>query len=194
MALSLSGYHASLPTKETSIRKVHSRLRAILPEDLDTEISATTQLIPAADLATAMPYINLVVYLLSNNLLQNEERDKTIRLLGQQKYLRLLHRLLAIKGPTTEALIENVFIDAVFAQDGNILQVALKAGANPNKTTTRFTGSALSYLARKDNLPLVMLLLDAGADINGPSAEKRGRTVLQAACDRGESPAYPTST
>ena len=71
----------------TSIRDVHSRLRAILPGDLDTEILTVGQLVSANDLAAAMLYINLVVYLLSNNLLGDKEQNKMIELLCQQKYM-----------------------------------------------------------------------------------------------------------
>ena len=61
------------------------------------------------------------VYLLSNNLLGASARYKIIELFSQQKNLRLLHLLLSIKGPTVEALAEKLFVDAVVAENYNIL-------------------------------------------------------------------------
>ncbi|RYP39320.1 hypothetical protein DL768_010726 [Monosporascus sp. mg162] len=45
--------------------------------------------------------------------------------------------------------------------------------------------TALQYVSGKGDIELVQVLLDAGADVNAPPADRYGRTALQAAVEKG---------
>ena len=72
---------------------------------------------------------------------------------------------------------------AAHYNDGEAVQLLLKAGANPS-TTNRFGASPLSAAAVSGNAPLVKVLLDAGADAKTASTLD-GETVLMSAARSG---------
>lgn len=68
---------------------------------------------------------------------------------------------------------------AVVAGNLTIVHMLLKANAHPDLTTPLTPHTALQIACRKKSDAITHLLIEYGADINAPPAERRGATALQ---------------
>jgi ankyrin repeat protein len=75
--------------------------------------------------------------------------------------------------------------NATMEKHGGILEMILQHGAKPNSTTMHCQHTALQIACRDGSLKLVELLLEYGADVNAPPAERHGATALQFAAIGG---------
>jgi ankyrin repeat protein len=75
--------------------------------------------------------------------------------------------------------------NATTQKHGDILEMLLRRRANPNATTMHCRHTALQIACRDGSLELVELLLEYGADVNAPPAERHGATALQFAAIGG---------
>jgi ankyrin repeat protein len=75
--------------------------------------------------------------------------------------------------------------NATMEKHGGILEMLLQHGAKPNSTTMHCQHTALQIACRDGSLELVKLLLEYGADVNAPPAERHGATALQFAAIGG---------
>lgn len=160
-------------------RDEHALLRRYLPEVELAPICGSAK--PTLDTKIAMQYFGVLIYLLSNNLMEAEERNNIVRLLRDHKQLRDHFRhLLSHKHPTSFAVAENLFLDAVTNDNLDLVELLLEAGADPNSSLP-YVSSALSQAIRCNNIAMVQLLLKYGADVNARGHGDEGRSPFQAA-------------
>jgi hypothetical protein len=175
---------ASTSTLSNTVRPIHHRLRAMIPEDFDRGPNAshkgTSGLIK---MDGNVQHVSLAVFLLTNNLVATDEVAEVVGLFVGASDVQLLRSLLAIQTPTVEALSESLLLGALQSENVIVVQTCLEAGANSNSTLLGRT--ALQYVAGKANIWLVQVLLKAKADVNAPPAHDSGRTALQAAVGSG---------
>lgn len=162
-------------------QEVHTLLRTYLPSRMDVEIPLMFEHFrPTLDtnIAIAIPHLAVIIYLLSNNLLGDDD------CLGITRVLRShFQHLLSIKLPTFTAAADNVFLGAVCNEDLDMVQHLLEAGVDPNNKSRVGTCSALGCAVTRNNLALVRLLLKHGANVNARSYSRWSTnvTALQAA-------------
>ena len=165
------------------IQYVYSRLRAILPEQLDREFLASTGLIKLDENAQ---YHSLAMYLISNNMLQEVDNSKVMGYFEHQRGWHLLNSLLSKRGlPAVDAFAEKLLVIAARVANTMIIKELLKAGLDPNTQDGYNFKQPLQYAAERGNIELVQILLVAGADINAAAADNYGRTALQTAAEQG---------
>ena len=95
---------------------------------------------------------------------------------GNVKTITALLPRLDPKTPAHKRWLDRSLLEAVLAACAPAAELLLKAGANPEQVTMHNT--LLTFAAGCGNLPLVRLLVEAGADYN---RECEGRTPLSAA-------------
>lgn len=178
--ITLAGY-------SNPIRIIHSRLRAILPEQLHREFLGSTEDLPGLmKLDENAQYLSLAMYLISNNMLQNMDCGKVIGYFEHQRGRHLLNSLLSMKGlPAVDAFAEKLLVTAATVANTMIIKELLKAGLDPNTRDGYSYKQPLQYAVGRSNNELVQVLLAAGADVN-TAAHSNGRTALQAAAEQGD--------
>ena len=171
------------PTLSNTVRRIHSHLRAIIPEEFERESNAghkdTSGLIK---MTGNVQHLSLAVFLLTNNMLNTEKVAVMTQLFQDTSNVQFLRSLLSVRNPTVEALAEKLLLAAIQSEHQFMAQTCLEAGADPNSQLLGRT--ALQYVAGKANIKITRSLLDAGADVNAPPADN-GRTALQAAASSG---------
>lgn len=172
------------PTLSNTVRRIHSHLRAIIPEEFERESNAghkdTSGLIK---MTGNVQHLSLAVFLLTNNMLNTEKVAVMTQLFQDTSNVQFLRSLLSVRNPTVEALAEKLLLAAIQSEHQFMAQTCLEAGADPNSQLLGRT--ALQYVAGKANIKITRSLLDAGADVNAPPADNDGRTALQAAAYSG---------
>lgn len=150
----------------------------VLPENTENDLRNTTQ-------SPTMQISKLFMFLLSNNHFSDSINDFLgIKgssgldeiVLGLLRACKSVQRmqLLSHGGPTSEALFEKIFQSALRAQDVEVCRILLDYGVDPNKqgfilvdTPIQSTDTPIQSAARKGNIAIATLLMDAGADVNG---------------------------
>jgi hypothetical protein len=170
------------------IRNVRSRLRAILPEQLEREFLGSTEDLPGLiKLDENAQYLNLAMYLISNNMLQDMDCGKVIGYFEHQRGWHLLGSLLSIKASSAvDAFAEKLLLTAAKLANTMIIKELLKAGSDPNIRYGHSHKQPLQYAVERGNNELVRVLLAAGADVNAAAANYKGQTALQAAAKKGD--------
>lgn len=115
-----------------------------------------------------MQCIAVMIYFASNNL--RFPTENTALIISQWLFLPdnlgFLRRLLSIKGPTTEALVEYLFGLAIEAENMIVITTMLQNAINPNSSRTRMFRTPLQHASQKGNIELTRLLLKAGAEVD----------------------------
>jgi hypothetical protein len=187
-------------------RKDYFRLRASLPEQFDRELIASAKDFPRfAELGQTAQVLFLAMYLISNNMLEDEDFGKVIKCFELERFQRLLEPLLSVKASSVDAFAENrirarakvpIAIEELpkagrtdlpaAAENGYVefvRHILLYGGADVNTSVARTT--ALQVSAIKGYVGIAKMLLDAGADVNAPAALEYGRTALEGAAEHG---------
>jgi len=102
----LSSWIAKNTHPSSKTRNLHSYLRATVPDQLEESDGFIRQIPQIAEIGPAIPYLSVLVYLLSNNILADDVRNILLPNLVQMGNLRLLETLLSNKTPTVGALAE----------------------------------------------------------------------------------------
>ncbi|GKZ61170.1 hypothetical protein AnigIFM49718_007876, partial [Aspergillus niger] len=143
--------------------------------------------------------LNVVLYLISNNLMspdedtifeEQKERDAEL-ILGLLKDsgwddLNHLRILLSTREPTAESIAEKVFESALRTSDFQIIESMLRSGMNPDGLIEALTEEVdgicfltpLQFAAEQGSLPLIDLLTKYGADVEHGFADELGVTAL----------------
>jgi ankyrin repeat protein len=113
--------------------------------------------------------LEVISYSISNNHLTLESGSNIIEWLREKKHLRSLTRLISMRGPTIDALVEKLFPILVEVDDVQLMRIFLKRGV-PRDIIDHDTkqGSPLCIACSHGNLEMVQALLSAGADANKP--------------------------
>jgi ankyrin repeat protein len=168
------------------VRKVHSYLQAIIPDEIGDNLIRTAQQYSwATEANPIIGYASILVYLISNNLHDNTAQPQASEYLRKPENMHVLRCLLSIEAPTIDALAERVFVDAVVALDSTTVEATLLRGVSPNIIIKGMSDWPLTYVCGYENVPLAQILLKGGADVNAPPAHSYGWTALQATSERG---------
>ncbi|KAH8648060.1 Clr5 domain-containing protein, partial [Tricladium varicosporioides] len=148
-------------TEATTVRNIHSRLRAILPEEPNMQpLSSAKETHGVIKLNENAQYLSLAIYLISNNILDSQELSTIIEHFQKLNDGRFLKPLISINIPTISAFMEKLFVAAVISGDIKIVKAALKANVDPNTWDNRHGPSTpLQYAIERDNIELVHVLL-----------------------------------
>lgn len=153
-------------------RDVCSFLKAIMIEIIHGEHAASVHKILRSDdndNNRVLLCLCLIVNLSSNNHISKELTYQvfiwaTSTVDGSQKFLR------AMFGSNTlaaQAFIENIFHYVVSKDNLEVVKLLLECGLSPNTRLCPYQTSPLQLVASQRSLPLLRLLLDAGADPDG---------------------------
>ncbi|KAI5923670.1 ankyrin repeat-containing domain protein [Camillea tinctor] len=128
--------------------------------------------------------INLFGFMVSNNLSPISSGGGIYRWL-EEEGITPLAIFQILKGPSADALLENLFRLAVEDQNLQMVKELLKGGANPNASTCRVRGdplllTPLQFASVMGNIPLVETLIKAGSQINHPDSGWTGNILALA--------------
>ncbi|KAF4628877.1 hypothetical protein G7Y89_g9276 [Cudoniella acicularis] len=172
-----------LPCEEGVTSATTSRLDGFLPERQDGELVRNVKKI--FDLSSmvdaSLQLLRYTVFLSSNGLLLNSQIDKLLRWMIKTDQSFLIERLIKIKTPTVEIFLSHLLLSATRLQEIDMVLAALAHGIDVNipaghvpKTTALFEATA------NQDVHLVRLLLNAGANPNASIAFSQRQSPLQA--------------
>ncbi|KAK5109714.1 hypothetical protein LTR85_002283 [Meristemomyces frigidus] len=125
-----------------------------------------------------------MIYLAYYNMLSELDAQNLVRQIYRSKDYSPLEALLSGRLPTMKALASTFFLAAIETSDVRLAKICLSTGMDPD-TSIGQRKRPLSVATKHGSLELVQLLLQNGADVNAPPAEKYWRTALQAASEKG---------
>ena len=144
---------------------------SVLPENTECDLEHSTQ-------TPIMQISKLLMFLLSNNHDSYSVRDSLgiedssgldRFVLGLLRACNSLQRkrLLSHSGPTSEALMEKMFLSALRAQDEGVCRILLDHGVDPNKQGFTHMQKPLQIALWRGSIAIATMLMNAGADVNG---------------------------
>jgi ankyrin repeat protein len=155
------------------LKSFRAIVKSITPDtDAWGESAATQTTLELNDQARALEFLKVTMFFVSNSFF--DERDDVSKeiysWLREQTNSQLLNYILSIKGPTAEALAENLFRLAIDAEDVGIVKKLLKTGLDPNEQVFRgeyrSALTPLQYTCQLRNPELAQALIDAGANVH----------------------------
>ena len=159
-------------------------VKAIVP---DAENSAK-MISQQSDQGSMLELLKLTIFLISNKMCDfNDSATQEIyQWLRKQTNIRALENILSAKGPTTEALAENLFPLAINAEDVSVVKMLLKMGLDPNQQLCNLM-TPLQRICQLRNLELARSLIEAGANVNKTYRTfPRSRSTLHLAIYSGQ--------
>ncbi|PQE29210.1 multiple ankyrin repeats single kh domain protein [Rutstroemia sp. NJR-2017a BBW] len=184
-------YSRSSLTRSEDFAKVMERtfcrLRDVMPQQHDEDVEHVEyitdilrNLVSDNLHGNTLAFLNLAVFLLSNNLLEDEVADRIndglFQWLKQDENHSFLRFILCNKMPTIDAFIEGIYASAIRAGNLAVVRIMLEGGLNPDilirgagkqpvgGIVYRYT--PLQYAALERNYELAELLLNYGAHIH----------------------------
>jgi ankyrin repeat protein len=159
---------------------------SLLPNSaLMDETRASGLAIKTFDQVGSVQFLNLTVYLISNNFPAESNGKEIYKWLKIHGKSNLLQVLLSMKGPSAEALLENLFQLAVEAEDIPIVKSLLHAGANPSGGSCMFKDcpdplTPLQFACLSGNTELAKELIKAGSSIDEPGTGWKSSALVLA--------------
>ncbi|KAI9671342.1 MAG: Ankyrin-2 [Alyxoria varia] len=169
--------------RDNSAGQITPALRTLLPSTSSDLLSATQD--------AMMANVGFAIYLLSNNLLEGQGPWSWMtryitELLEACDLRKFLQIVLSSKGPTTDALAENIFSFAVKNPNIALLKQLLQTGYDAKRQiATSTVGEPLTPLqlaVNYRNTEMVQIFLDRGVDVNACAGEN-GITALHYAAE-----------
>jgi ankyrin repeat protein len=126
----------------------------------------------------------LLFYLVSNSFPAESQSGKVYQLLKTQGSLSP-SVFQALKGPSVDSVIENLFKLAIEAEDLPMVKNLIKAGANVNANNCKLWDfpipwTPLQFACLKGNTQLVQELITAGSEIDAPQSGWKFSAILLA--------------
>ncbi|KAI0600970.1 ankyrin repeat-containing domain protein [Biscogniauxia sp. FL1348] len=162
---------------------IQSTIDAFLPTSaIKDEVFGSNLAIESVNRMGPAQAINLIAFMVSNNVSSSFNCHKAYRWLKKQgmAHETIFHTL---KGPSADALLENLFRLAVEDQDVPMVEDLLRAGVDPNSSTCYMSKNfssltPLQFACLMGNLPLVDKLIKAGAKVNNTESGWRGNILV----------------
>ncbi|KAL2064307.1 hypothetical protein VTL71DRAFT_4801 [Oculimacula yallundae] len=174
IARSLTGATGSLlqfSSEATSLVPFFATSSILPPSAFLTEKAATALGLDKIDRLDPTELVNLVTYMISNNLPGTAKSSDMYKLLKARGMLDLLSSIASVDSLTTEALLEGIFRLAMEALDTPIVKELLRLRVNPNGYQFVYDGiadtfDALQYSCLRGAIELARILLEAGIAVN----------------------------
>jgi ankyrin repeat protein len=161
---------------------ITSQLDGFIPERKDGELVRNVE--KMFDLSSmvdaSLQLLRYAVFLSSNNLLFDSQIDKLLKWMINTDQSFLIERLIKIKTPTVE-ILSHLLISATRLQEIDMVLAVLAHGIDVNIPAGHGRKTTALYQATvKEDLHLVRLLLNAGANPNLSTAYSQSESPLQA--------------
>lgn len=171
--------------RKNNANPILSVIDSVLPNSaLTRETLASGVAIEKIDQISSIEFLNLTAYLVSNNFpakSNGKEIYKWLKTNGKSS----LNVLQSMKGPSAEALLENLFRLAVEAEDIPIVKNLVQTGVDPNGSscTLNFCPvplTPLQFACLQGNTELVQELIKAGSSIDEPGSGWKSSALVLA--------------
>lgn len=149
-------------------------LNSLLPNSAFLEEACATGLaITRVEESGPVEFLNLATFLISNNFPGETGGEYIYKWLQTHGSTTVLKTIASTKGPTGEALLENLFRLAIEAEDIPTVKLLIEAGVNPNGHMCRHKRipdhmNPLQYACMRGNSELALELINAGSSIDQP--------------------------
>ena len=169
------------PSRHDYLSTITSRLDNIIIERQDGDITKNLQsFFGSSDFEITLQLLRYSVYLSSNNLLSEYHTDELLQLVVQSGHFAAIENLIKLKIATTEIFASNILLSAIRKGYIPTVQALIALGIDINiPGGCHEKNTALSVAVRdsmkqrisgeEEEFPLVMILLNSGADINAKS-------------------------
>jgi ankyrin repeat protein len=171
--------------KKNNANPILSVIDSLLPNSaLTRETLAFGVAIEKIDQIGSIEFLNLTAYLISNNFpaqSNGKEIYEWLKTHGKSS----LNVIQSMKGPSAEALLENLFRLAVEAEDIPIVKNLVQTGVDPNGSSCALDGcpvplTPLQFACLKGNTQLAKELIKAGSSIDEPGSGWKSSTLVLA--------------
>ncbi|KAL2788715.1 ankyrin repeat-containing domain protein [Aspergillus keveii] len=173
--------HQSCTCNDHTHHDLLSLLEPITIGSVNSDLTRRAQVIfQTPDPENLAQYLNLCIYMSSNNLMSQTSTDNLVMLIAKSGSYWRLKPLLKSTTTTVEIFMSNLLASATAMGDVEICRMLIEAGADldaPSGQTMRTT--ALHRGLISDKQACVRMLLEAGAD---PNLVVDGKTPLHTAC------------
>ncbi|KFZ17748.1 hypothetical protein V501_01578 [Pseudogymnoascus sp. VKM F-4519 (FW-2642)] len=128
--------------------------------------------------------LNLATFIASNNFPGDTNLEKFREWLKTHSTASVLEALSSMKGPTAEALLENLFRFAIEDEDISTVKYLLQAGVNPKGHKCQDEDSddltPLQFALIRGNNEMALELIKAGSDIDAPNTGWKSSALVLA--------------
>jgi ankyrin repeat protein len=130
-------------------------------------------------------FLNLATFMISNNFPGETNGEQVYKWLKRHGSTDVLKAIATTKGPTGEALLENLFRLAIEAEDIPISKRLIEAGVDPNGHICRHPRipdhmNPLQYACIRGNSELALELINAGSSIDQPGTGWKSSALVLA--------------
>lgn len=174
--------------------KVAAELQEVVVEEAEGDIVRhVEQFSKASNREQAFRLLRCAAYLASNNLLLVEKADKLLEWIMGSNNFWVVEALVAMRTPTTDAFASVLLVSAVRIAGFAACHALVNRGVDPNslalETGSRDdpTSTALMEAVERRDTALVRLLVDNGAEVNGPTSSQESplsRAVFNYDCEK----------
>ncbi|EPE33291.1 Ankyrin repeat-containing protein [Glarea lozoyensis ATCC 20868] len=132
---------------------------------------------------SSMAVLNLAIFLFSNNFPHETDGTRAFQWLQAHSDVSFLDAIRVEKGPTGDALLENIFRLAVEAEDLRTVKLLLKGGLNPNGHNCQHYRipdrmNPLQFACLSGNWELATTLVNAGSSIDQPGTRWKSSILV----------------
>jgi ankyrin repeat protein len=184
------------PNSHDYLSTITSRLDSIIIERQEGDIAKNLQsFFGSSAFEITLQLLRYSIYLSSNNLLPECYPDELLELVVQSGHFTAIENLIKLRTATTEIFASNIFLSAIRIGYPPTVQALIALGIDINiPGGCREKNMALSVAVKdsikqrisgeEEEFPLVMILLNAGADINAKSGRNNTSPLQEAISEK----------
>jgi ankyrin repeat protein len=164
------------------LSRFQSRMQMYSLERYNGELSAKLQrLLDISNAGSLFQLFEFALYLISNNLLLEEQTDHFLKWSIEQKHDKTLMSCLKVRMPTIHAFATKILESALRIGDARLLQLLIDSGVDKSSFNGVYGGRYLQVVVEDSNAKVAQILLENGADVNAPVCKKYPTPALQIA-------------
>lgn len=112
------GYENDKVLSNSITQIFHSKLRAIIPNELGSMVSINFQTMDQQPVFGALtPYIGLMVYFVTNNLLSVDTEEAMFKIFKNKRNSKMMRTLLSFQTPSIQCFKDKLFRGAIATQN-----------------------------------------------------------------------------